>query len=227
MFWLAVLTLVVGAVLAVVQTDVKRMMAYSSINHAGFILLGVQAATARGVSSSLFYLASYTFLVAGSFAVITVMGRRGDGHHQLSDYKGLGRREPLLAFAFTVFLLAQAGTPLTSGFLAKFYVINAAVQARSFWLALVAMISAVISACRPSTSAASAISSCSRRGSRSSPRRRPSRWSRKCRPTAPARRLATDWGSPRDTAVQPRHRRLEDARKARLLQSRRCSRSSA
>jgi len=145
-YWLAIATLVVGAVLAVVQTDVKRMMAYSSINHAGFILLGVQAATARGVSASLFYLATYTFLVAGTFAVITIVGRRGDGHHQLGEYQGLARREPLLALAFTVFLLAQAGTPLTSGFVAKFNVINAAVQARSFWLALVAMLSAVISA---------------------------------------------------------------------------------
>ena len=143
---IAILSLVLGAVLAVVQTDVKRMMAYSSINHAGFILLGVQAASTRGISAALFYLASYTFFVAGAFGIITLVGRRGDGHHQLGDYQGLARREPLIALAFTVFLLAQAGTPLTSGFLAKFYVINAAVQARSFWLALVAMLSAVVSA---------------------------------------------------------------------------------
>lgn len=145
-YWVAILTLLVGAVLAVVQTDVKRMMAYSSINHAGFILVAVQAATNRGVSAALFYLASYVFLVGGAFTVITLVGRKGDGHHQLADYKGMARREPVLALAFAVFLLAQAGTPLTSGFLAKFYVINAAVQGRSFWLALVAMLSAVISA---------------------------------------------------------------------------------
>jgi NADH-quinone oxidoreductase subunit N len=129
-----------------VQTDVKRMLAYSSINHAGFILLGVEAASADGVSAALFYLAAYTFMVGGAFAVVTVIGQRGDGHHALADYKGLSRREPLLALAFAVFLLAQAGTPLTSGFLAKFYVIDAAIEARSFWLALVAMLSAVISA---------------------------------------------------------------------------------
>ncbi len=145
-YWVAVLSLLVGAVLAVVQTDVKRAMAYSSINHAGFILMGVQAASDRGVSAALFYLAAYTFMVAGTFGVLTVVGRRGDGHHQLSDYAGLGRREPLLALALVVFLLAQAGTPLTSGFLAKFYVIDAAIESRSFWLALVAMLSAVISA---------------------------------------------------------------------------------
>ncbi len=145
-YWVAVLTLLVGAVLAVVQTDVKRMMAYSSINHAGFILVGVQAATNRGVSAALFYLAAYTFMVGGTFGVLTLVGRRGDGHHRLEDYAGLGKREPLLALALVVFLLAQAGTPLTSGFLAKFYVIDAAIESRSFWLALVAMLSAVISA---------------------------------------------------------------------------------
>ena len=145
-YWLAILSLLVGAVLAIVQTDVKRMLAYSSINHAGFILVGVEAASADGVSSALFYLAAYTFMVGGAFGIVTVVGRRGDGHHDLGDYRGLSRREPLLAIAFAVFLLAQAGTPLTSGFLAKFYVIDAAIEARSYWLALVAMLSAVISA---------------------------------------------------------------------------------
>ncbi|MCU1454749.1 MAG: proton-translocating NADH-quinone oxidoreductase, chain [Acidimicrobiales bacterium] len=142
----AVLTLLVGSVLAVVQTNVKRMLAYSSINHAGFVLVGVQAASDRGVRSALFYLATYTFMVAGSFGVVTIVGRRGDNRHQLDDYKGLARTEPLLAFAFLVFLLAQAGVPFTSGLWAKFYVIGAAVEARSFWLALVAMLSTVISA---------------------------------------------------------------------------------
>ncbi len=143
---LAVLTLVVGAVLAVVQTDVKRMLAYSSINHAGFILLGVEAATAQGTSASLFYLAAYTFMVIGTFGVITVVSRKGDELTKLDDFKGLGGSRPLLAFVFTVFLLAQAGVPLTSGFFAKFYVLEAAVDASSYWLALVAMLTAVISA---------------------------------------------------------------------------------
>jgi len=142
---LAVATLLVGAVLAVVQTDVKRMLAYSSINHAGFILLGVVAAD-KGVSGALFYLAAYTFMVAGSFGVVTVASRRGDLATSLDDYNGLSRREPLLAFVFTVFLLAQAGVPLTSGFFAKFYVLQSAVDAGYWHLALVAMLSAVISA---------------------------------------------------------------------------------
>src|SRR5690606_20504665 len=145
-YLLAVLTLVVGAVLAVVQTNVKRMMAYSSINHAGFVLVGVQAATEQGVEAALFYLAAYTFLIAGTFGVITLVGRRGDGHHRLDDYRGLARTQPGLALVLTLFLLAQAGVPLTSGFFAKFYVIVAAVDAGSTVLAVVAMLSSVISA---------------------------------------------------------------------------------
>jgi NADH-quinone oxidoreductase subunit N len=145
-YGLAVLSLLVGSVLAIVQTDVKRMLAYSSINHAGFILIGLQAASVRGVSAALFYLACYTFMIAGSFGVATVVGRRGDGHHNLSDYRGLARRQPLLAFTFLICLLGQAGVPFTSGFLAKFYVLGAAVSAHSYALALIAMLSAVISA---------------------------------------------------------------------------------
>ncbi|HEX3567247.1 MAG TPA: NADH-quinone oxidoreductase subunit N [Acidimicrobiales bacterium] len=143
---LAILSLVVGAVLALVQRDVKRMMAYSSINHAGFILLGVQAADARGVSASLYYLFAYMFMVIGTFAVITVIGRQGDTGHQLSDYRGLARRQPVLAGAFAVFLLAQAGVPFTTGFLAKFQVVAAAVDVHSYALAVVAMVSAAIAA---------------------------------------------------------------------------------
>jgi NADH-quinone oxidoreductase subunit N len=143
---LAVLTLLVGAVLAVVQTDVKRMLAYSSISHAGFVLVGVQAASADGTAAALFYLGAYTFMVAGSFGVVTVVGARSGGNHTIDSYRGLGSTRPLLALGFTILLLAQAGVPFTTGFLAKFAVIEAAVDARSFWLAIVAMVSAVIAA---------------------------------------------------------------------------------
>ena len=143
---LAVLTLIVGAVLAIVQDDVKRMMAYSSISHAGFILVGVQAATDRGTSAALFYLLSYTFMIVGTFGVAMLVAGKGDEHHGLDAYRGLARRRPGLALTFAVFLLAQAGVPLTSGFLAKFYVISAAVDAHSYALAIIAMLSSVISA---------------------------------------------------------------------------------
>jgi NADH-quinone oxidoreductase subunit N len=143
---LAVLTLVVGSVLAVVQRDVKRMLAYSSINHAGFVLVAVEANTDRGVAGALFYLLAYAFMVVGSFAVVTLVGRRGDAAHDLDDYRGLSRERPALALAFTVFLLSQAGVPLTSGFFAKFYVIGAAADAESYALAVIAMVTAVVSA---------------------------------------------------------------------------------
>jgi len=146
MFVLAAITLVVGSVLAIVQTDVKRMLAYSSIAHAGFVLVAVQAATERGVQAALFYLASYTFMVAGSFGVVTLVGRKGDIGQSLTDYRGLSKDRPVLALVFALFLFAQAGVPLTSGFFAKFYVITAAVDAGSTWLAAIAMLSSVIAA---------------------------------------------------------------------------------
>jgi NADH-quinone oxidoreductase subunit N len=141
---LAVATLVVGSVLAVVQTDVKRLLAYSSISHAGFVLVGVQAASADGAKAALFYLASYTFMVAGSFGVVALVGRKGDVGHHLDDYRGLAKDRPVLALVFALFLFAQGGIPLTSGFFAKFYVITAAVDAGSTVLAVVAMVASVI-----------------------------------------------------------------------------------
>jgi NADH-quinone oxidoreductase subunit N len=143
---LAVASLVVGSVLAAVQTDVKRMMAYSSINHAGFILLGVQAATADGTAAALFYLAAYAAIIAGTFGIITIVAGRRDAKTGIDDFAGLSRRRPALALGFTVLLLAQAGVPFTSGFFAKFRVVEAAVDASSYWLAIVAMATAVISA---------------------------------------------------------------------------------
>jgi len=143
---LAVITLLVGAGLAVVQRDVKRMLAYSSINHAGFVLLGLQAANGQGISSSLYYLFTYSFMVIGTFAIVTVLGRAGDGSHDLAGYRGLAKRQPVLALALAVLLLAQAGVPFTTGFLAKLQVVAAAVDAGSVPLAVIAMVSAALAA---------------------------------------------------------------------------------
>jgi NADH-quinone oxidoreductase subunit N len=143
-YGLAVLSLVVGAVVALRQRDVKRMLAYSSINHAGFILLGVESATSRGVSSSLYYLVAYTFMTIGSFAVVTVLGRKGDGDHDLTRYRGLAQRQPLLALSFTILLLAQAGVPFTTGLWAKLQVVLATVSAGAVPLAVIAMVTAAI-----------------------------------------------------------------------------------
>jgi NADH-quinone oxidoreductase subunit N len=143
---LAVVTIVVGSVMALVQSDVKRMLAYSSISHAGYVLIGLQAGNPAGIAGSLYYLLAYTFMVLGSFAVVALVGRRGDSRHALDEYRGLGARRPGLALAFTVLLLAQAGVPFTTGLWAKFYVIRAAVDAESYALAIIAMLAAVIAA---------------------------------------------------------------------------------
>jgi NADH-quinone oxidoreductase subunit N len=144
---LAVLTLLLGATVGVVQRDVKRMLAYSSINHAGFVLLGLYLGTSRGVSGSLYYLFTYSFLVMGSFAVITVVAGRGDEHHDLDSFRGLARRQPWLAVPMIIFLLAQAGLPATTGLWAKIYVIEGAVGTPGGdALAVIAMLSAVVAA---------------------------------------------------------------------------------
>jgi len=150
---LAVLTLVVGSVLAVVQTDVKRMLAYSSISHAGFILVGLVAAgkvasvdAGLGTSGALIYLFIYSILVVGTLGIVSVVAGKGDNETSLSAFKGLGKSNPVLAMGMTVLLLAQAGVPLTSGFVAKFGIIRAAVSTESYALAVVAMLAAVIAA---------------------------------------------------------------------------------
>ena len=142
---LAAITLLLGAAVGIVQRDVKRMLAYSSINHAGFVLLGLYLVTARGVSGSLYYLFTYTFMVMGSFAVVTVMGRLGDVDHDLESYRGLARRQPWLAVPMIIFLLAQAGMPATTGLWAKVYVIEGVVGTPGGEaLAVIAMVSAVV-----------------------------------------------------------------------------------
>lgn len=146
---LAILTVFTGSILAVVQTNVKRMLAYSSISHAGFILVGVEAAGhmgSDGIATSMNYLAIYTVLVMGSFAIVLALSGNTDGETNLSDFKGLAKRRPALALAFTVLLFAQAGVPLTAGFVAKFAVIKSSVEANSYILAIAAMVAAVIGA---------------------------------------------------------------------------------
>lgn len=143
---IAALTLLIGSMSAIVQVNVKRMLAYSSISHAGFILLGVLAASDRGTAAALFYLFTYAFIVSGTMAGLTVIAGKGDGDFSFASIRGLGRRKPVLAFAMMIFLFAQAGIPFTSGFVAKFGVIAAAVDSESYIVAGIAMISAVIGA---------------------------------------------------------------------------------
>ncbi|MEJ2577555.1 MAG: NADH-quinone oxidoreductase subunit NuoN [Kineosporiaceae bacterium] len=148
----AILTMVVGSVIAIVQTDVKRMLAYSSIAHAGFLLTGIIAMNKQGVSGVLFYLLAYGITTIGAFAVITLVrdsgpdGTVGGEATHLSQWTGLGRRHPIVAGVFTLFLLAFAGIPLTSGFMGKFAVFSAAVAGGAWVLALVGVVASAIAA---------------------------------------------------------------------------------
>lgn len=144
---LAILSLAFGAIFAQRQQEVKRILAYSSINHAGFILLGVVAATSGGVRDSLFYLAAYSVMVIGTFGVLSLIQEdqgRVEGSTTLGDLRGLGRRRPAAAILLAILVLAQAGAPFTSGFIAKFSVITAVISVNEYWVAVVAMITAAI-----------------------------------------------------------------------------------
>jgi proton-translocating NADH-quinone oxidoreductase chain N len=143
---IAILTMVAGAVIAITQTDVKRLLAYSSIAHAGFVLTAVIATSVAGLSSSLFYLASYGLTTVGAFAVITMVRDAGGEAGHLSRWAGLGRRSPVVASIFALFLIAFAGIPLTSGFTGKFAVFQAAIASGETALVIVGVLSSAIAA---------------------------------------------------------------------------------
>ncbi|MEU3598733.1 NADH-quinone oxidoreductase subunit NuoN [Streptomyces sp. NPDC006798] len=142
----AILTMLAGAIIAITQTDIKRLLAYSSIAHAGFIMAGVIAVSPDGVSSVLFYLGAYSFVTLGAFAVVTLVRDAGGEATHLSQWAGLGRRSPLVAAVFAIFLLAFAGIPLTSGFSGKFAVFKAAAESGAGALVVVGVISSAIAA---------------------------------------------------------------------------------
>jgi NADH-quinone oxidoreductase subunit N len=140
----AVLTMLVGGILAVTQTDIKRLLAYSSIANAGYVLVGILGMNKSGLSSSMFYLVAYGFSVLAAFAIVTLV-RDADGEAtHLSRWAGLGRRSPLFAALFTFILLAFAGIPLTSGFTSKFAVFGAAIEGGQTWLVIFGVISSML-----------------------------------------------------------------------------------
>lgn len=146
MWVLAVLSLIVGSVAAVVQTDVKRILAYSSIAHAGYVLMGFQVDTPRGREAALLYLFIYAFMAIGAFAVITIVSSRGDDKHSLDDYRGLALKRPVLGGLLIFFVLAQAGIPLTGGFIAKLEIFAATARAEEYVLLVVGVLAAVVAA---------------------------------------------------------------------------------
>ena len=143
---IAAASMIIGAVLGITQTDMKRVLAYSSVAHAGFIILGVLAVSEKGASGTMFYLLTYGFATIGSFAIFTVV-RKGNGEaSRLADWAGLAKRSPVLAAILSIFLLSFAGIPLTSGFIGKFSVFTAAMDAGMGWLVVVAMIATAVTA---------------------------------------------------------------------------------
>lgn len=146
-FWvLSAVTMLVGAILAVVQSDLKRMLGYSAVAHAGYALIGVMAVSREGVSATLFYLLIYAFMSLGAFGVLTLLERRGRKAMAISDLAGLGRRYPVPAGMFALFLLSLAGIPGTAGFMAKFAVFRAGVEAGHVEIVVVAVVSSLIAA---------------------------------------------------------------------------------
>jgi NADH-quinone oxidoreductase subunit N len=142
---LAVATMVVGNLAAIAQPNLKRLLAYSSIAHAGYLLVALVAHNRLGAASFLFYLLAYTFMTLGAFGVVIALGRRGEANERIEDLAGLGFRHPLLAAAMAIFMFSLAGIPPTAGFVGKFYIFSAAVDAGYAWLAVVMALMSVVS----------------------------------------------------------------------------------
>lgn len=142
----AVLSMTLGNIGALRQTNVKRLLAYSSIAHAGYVLVAFAASISTGISAAIFYTAAYAAMNVGAFIVVTHVGNEGERYVNIEDYAGLARRSPVLATALTVFLLSLIGIPVTGGFFAKFYVFSAALQANLIGLTIVGVINSAIGA---------------------------------------------------------------------------------
>lgn len=145
MLWLiAVATMTLGNITALVQDDVKRMLAYSSIAHAGYILIAFVIGDQFSSASILFYLLVYIFMNVGAFTVVILLGRKDAANTNIESYAGLAGRHPLIALAMAVFLLSLAGIPPLAGFMGKFYVLSAAIKAKYYWLAIIGVLNSVV-----------------------------------------------------------------------------------
>jgi len=143
---LAVITMLYGSIVAIAQTDLKRMLAYSSIAHAGYMIIGLAAGNQNGVTGIVFYLAAYTFMNLGAFGVISMVEAKDNSHVDLQSYTGLAAKYPMLAAMLTVFMFALAGIPPFAGFFGKYFVFISAIEANLIWLAIIGVISSAISA---------------------------------------------------------------------------------
>ncbi len=143
---LAVLTMTVGNITALVQRDIKRMLAYSSIAHAGYILVAFITGDRAQASSMLYYLMAYSFMNIGAFTAVIVLQKKGDNSNDLDSFAGLGARHPFIALCMSIFLLSLAGVPPLAGFMGKFYIFSTAVKAHYYWLAIIGFLNSVVAA---------------------------------------------------------------------------------
>jgi NADH-quinone oxidoreductase subunit N len=142
---IAVLTMTLGNVAAIVQTNIKRMLAYSSIAHAGYMLVALEAASEDGFAAILFYTLAYALMNLGAFAIVALWARDGESKLNINDYSGLGFKQPLMAFSLSLFLLSLAGIPLTAGFSGKFLIFRAALESRLVWLTVLGVLNSAVS----------------------------------------------------------------------------------
>lgn len=143
---MAVLSMAIGNIVAIAQTNIKRMLAYSTISHMGFLLLGFLSGSLNGYSSSMFYVLVYVLMSVGGFGMVLLMSRQGFEAESLDDFKGLNQRKPWYAFMMLLFMFSMAGIPPTVGFYAKLSVLQAALQAGFLWLVVAAVLFSVIGA---------------------------------------------------------------------------------
>src|ERR1700681_139860 len=142
----ALASMIVGNFAAIQQSNIKRMLAYSSIAHAGYVLVAVTAHSGVGSAAAMFYLAAYAFTNLGAFAVVTYFARRGERYVSIDDFAGLAQRQPAMAAMLTIFLLSLIGVPLTAGFFGKFYIFKAALDANLFWLTALGLLNSAVAA---------------------------------------------------------------------------------
>jgi NADH-quinone oxidoreductase subunit N len=147
LLWISALaTMVIGNFAALRQTNVKRLLAYSSIAHAGYVMVALTTLSGAGAAAAMFYLAAYCFMNIGAFAIVTHVARQGERYVEINDLAGLGTRQPLTAGLLAVFLLSLTGIPLTAGFFGKFYIFKAAIDANFVWLSILGLLNSALAA---------------------------------------------------------------------------------
>jgi NADH-quinone oxidoreductase subunit N len=142
----ALASMCVGNFAALWQTNIKRMLAYSSIAHAGYVLVALAAQNDTGVAAAMFYLAGYAFMNVGAFSCVAYLSGKGERFQSIDDFKGLSRTQPVVAAMFTIFLASLIGVPLTGGFFGKFYIFKAALESHLVWLTILGLLNSAVGA---------------------------------------------------------------------------------